>query len=82
LSAGPSCWEVQQDGPAPGDRAALLGYLLDFIVHSLRQQRELDPTELTRWSADRRARLTRGELGVRVRHVDLLARRPLVGASS
>jgi SAM-dependent methyltransferase len=82
LRAGPSCWEVQPDGPTPGDRVALLGGLLDFMADSLCQQREPDPTELARWSADRRARLAHGELGVWVRHLDLLARRPLVEARS
>ena len=82
LSAGPSYWDVQPDGPTPGDRAALLGGLLDFIVDGLRQHGEVDPIELTRWSTDRRARLACGELGLQVRHVDLLARRPLVEASS
>lgn len=74
VQAAPSIWNVRaSDGPAG---RAVLDSLVGFIVRSVSELGEPPPAELACWERARRAALNAGELGVRVRHVDILARRP------
>lgn len=76
--AAPAVWDV----PGPGDPAAarlLLDRMLRFVVGSLHELGEPPAAEVHRWEASRRELLERGQLRLRVRHLDVLARRPPPG---
>lgn len=81
VRAGPSDWDV---GPGRGDTAAtgaLLDRMIGFVVGSLRELGDPADAELERWARGRRALLDAGRLGLRVQHLDLLARRPTADLS-
>ena len=74
LAVGPAWWDTAlvEDRAA---RAALLEGMLEFVVSSVRELGEPEPL-VRRWEVERRAALAAGRLALRVRHLDVLARRP------
>ena len=79
VRAAPSTWDVRAaDGPA--GRAVLAG-LIGFVIDSLSELNEPPADELSRWERARRRALDAGELRARVRHLDVLVRRPERAAS-
>ena len=74
LADAPSVWEVQaQDGEA-GRR--VLARLIRYVAEAARDLGDVPAVDIARWERAQRAALDGGTLSVRVRHRDVLARRP------
>jgi SAM-dependent methyltransferase len=74
VRAGPSVWDTRRADEAAA--RALLDRMLGFVVGSLLALGEPAADIVRRWEASRRALLAAGRLSLRVRHLDLLVRRP------
>ena len=78
LRAAPAVWDVRAEG---GDAArTLLERMLRFVVEAVRELGEPDDA-VRAWAAGRRADLAAGRLELRVRHLDVLARRSTTGSA-
>ncbi len=76
LAAGTSDWVVHPQGERyPADEAYFLNFILLFFEQSLGGHPDLDPVEFSRWLAQRRRQVERGELVYIAHQMDFLVRK-------
>ncbi len=81
IAAGASDWVVHAiNGRYPADEKYFLGFILHFFEESLADHAALDSAAFTKWLAERRAQIERGELVYIAHQMDFLVRKGAAGS--